>query len=118
MKNPGTPPFVLAWTIALLFYVLEYAARSSPAVMIPRLKNAYAISAVDVSGILGAYYYAYSVSSLVAGASIGLGLANQRRLRQRRIHLARDRVLLLRSREPDDGDLVLDGCFDFHLMFS
>jgi MFS family permease len=70
MNNPGTRPLVLAWLVALLFYVLEYAARSAPAVMIPRLENAYAISAVGVSGILGAYYDAYSIASLVAGAAI------------------------------------------------
>jgi len=70
MKNPETRPFVLAWLVALLFYVLEYATRSSPAVMMPQLESAYSVSALGVSGILGAYYYAYSISSLVAGASI------------------------------------------------
>ena len=70
MKNPETRPFVLAWLVALLFYVLEYATRSSPVVMIPQLESAYSVSALGVSGILGAYYYAYSISSLVAGASI------------------------------------------------
>ncbi len=70
MKNAGTRTFILAWLVALLFYVLEYATRSSPAVMISRLESAYAIPALGVSGILGAYYYAYSISSLVAGASI------------------------------------------------
>ncbi len=39
-------------------------------------------------------------------------------LREHRVHLARDRVLLLRPREADDGDLVLDSCFDFHAVFS
>lgn len=70
MKNPDTRPFILAWLVALLFYVLEYATRSSPAVMIPQLESAYAVSALGVSGILGAYYYAYSISSLLAGATI------------------------------------------------
>src|SRR5258705_13583334 len=70
MKNPETRPFVLAWLVALLFYVLEYATRSSPAVMIPQLESAYSVSALGVSGIIGAYYYAYSISSLVAGAAI------------------------------------------------
>jgi len=70
MKKPETRPFVLAWLVALLFYVLEYATRSSPAVMIPQLESAYSVSALGVSGILGAYYYAYSISSLVAGALI------------------------------------------------
>ena len=64
----STRPFVIAWVIALLFYVLEYATRSSPAVMIPQLSGAFGETAVGVSAILGAYYYSYSLVSLGAGA--------------------------------------------------
>ena len=60
----------MAWLIALLFYVLEYATRSAPAVMIPELAAAFSMNAVGVSAILGAYYYTYSVTSLVAGAAL------------------------------------------------
>jgi MFS family permease len=63
-------PFVIAWGVALLFYVLEYATRSSPAVMIPELSSAFARSAVGVSSILGAYYYTYSLTSLLAGIAL------------------------------------------------
>jgi MFS family permease len=63
-------PFVIAWVIALLFYVVEYAARSSPAVMIPQLSGAFGETAVGVSAILGAYYYTYSLVSLVAGVAL------------------------------------------------
>ena len=35
--------------------------------MIPQLSTAFARNAVGVSGILGAYYYTYSLTSLVAG---------------------------------------------------
>jgi MFS family permease len=66
----GARPFVIAWVIALLFYVLEYATRSSPAVMIPQLSGAVGETAVGVSAILGAYYYSYSLISLVAGAAL------------------------------------------------
>ena len=66
----GTRPFVIAWVIALLFYVLEYATRSSPAVMIPQLAEAFGQTAVGVSAILGAYYYTYSLTSLVAGVAL------------------------------------------------
>lgn len=69
-SRSGARPFVIAWTIALLFYVLEYATRSSPAVMIPQLSGAFAETAVGVSGILGAYYYSYSLVSLVAGVAL------------------------------------------------
>lgn len=59
--------FAWAWACALLFYFLEYSARSSPAVMIPELSSAFGVNAVGVSSILGVYYYTYSTASLVAG---------------------------------------------------
>ena len=63
-----TRAFVIAWVVALIFYVLEYATRSSPAVMIPQLGEAFSTNAVGVGAILGAYYYTYSLTSLAAGA--------------------------------------------------
>ena len=62
--------FAIAWFIALTFYVLEYATRSAPAVMLPQLAHAYSVSETGVSSILGAYYYTYSVTSLVAGVAL------------------------------------------------
>jgi len=62
--------FQFAWALGLLFYFLEYAARSAPAVMIPHLSQAFGTTAVGVSAILGAYYYTYSMSSLIAGAAL------------------------------------------------
>lgn len=59
--------FIVAWVFSLAFYFLEYAVRSSPAVMIPQLANAFNVSTLGVSGILGVYYYTYSTASLVAG---------------------------------------------------
>jgi MFS family permease len=59
--------FIVAWVISLVFYYLEYAVRSSPAVMIPQLAKAFDVSALGVSDILGTYYYTYSTASLVAG---------------------------------------------------
>ena len=59
--------FIVAWVFSLAFYFLEYAVRSSPAVMIPELAKAFNVSALQVSGILGTYYYTYSTASLVAG---------------------------------------------------
>jgi MFS family permease len=59
--------FAIAWLVALLFYFLEYAVRSSPAVMMPELVNAFGVPALGVSAILGTYYYTYSTTSLVAG---------------------------------------------------
>jgi MFS family permease len=59
--------FIVAWVFSLAFYFLEYAVRSSPAVMIPQLAKTFNVSTLGVSGILGTYYYTYSMASLVAG---------------------------------------------------
>jgi MFS family permease len=65
--HPKARAFAIAWFCALLFYFLEYAVRSSPAVMIVELSHAFGETALGVSSILGTYYYTYSVTSLVAG---------------------------------------------------
>jgi MFS family permease len=59
--------FIFAWVFSLAFYFLEYAVRSSPAVMIPQLAKAFDVSTLGVSNILGTYYYTYSTASLIAG---------------------------------------------------
>ena len=59
--------FIVAWVFSLAFYFLEYAMRSSPAVMIPQLAKTFGVSTLGVSDILGSYYYTYSTASLVAG---------------------------------------------------
>src|SRR5882757_8254238 len=59
--------FIVAWLFSLAFYFLEYAMRSSPAVMIPQLAKSFGVSTLGVSDILGSYYYTYSTASLVAG---------------------------------------------------
>ncbi len=60
-------PFVIAWMCCTIFYFLEYAIRSAPAVMIPELAQHFAVSTVGVSSIVGIYYYTYAATSLVAG---------------------------------------------------
>src|SRR5271169_823281 len=65
-----TRAFVVAWCFTVVFYFLEYAVRSSPAVMIPELENSFHTTALGLSAILGAYYYTYSTMSLVAGAAL------------------------------------------------
>lgn len=59
--------YAIAWGFAAVFYFLEYASRSAPAVMIPELAQAFGVTALGVSAILGTYYYTYSTTSLVAG---------------------------------------------------
>jgi MFS family permease len=62
--------FVVAWGICLLFYFLQYAVRSAPSVMIPELTQAYGLTTLGVSSLLGLYYYTYSTFALVSGASL------------------------------------------------
>src|SRR5882757_1008263 len=59
--------FIVAWVFSLAFYFLEYAVRSSPAVMIPQLAKTFGVSTLGISDILGTYYYTYSTASLIAG---------------------------------------------------
>jgi len=66
-QSAAARAFIVAWVFSLGFYFLEYAVRSSPAVMIPQLAKAFNVSALEVSGILGTYYYTYSTTSLAAG---------------------------------------------------
>jgi MFS family permease len=65
-----TRAFVIAWVFTVVFYFLEYAVRSSPAVMIPQLEAWFHTTALGLSAILGAYYYTYSTMSLIAGAAL------------------------------------------------
>src|ERR1700739_1226749 len=62
--------YQIAWGLAMCFYLLEYASRSAPAVMIEHLVTAFGTSAIGVSAILGTYYYTYSTTSLIAGAAL------------------------------------------------
>ena len=62
--------FVIAWALGCCFYFMEYVVRSSPAVMIANLAARLHATPLVVSGILGAYYYTYSVTSLVAGVAL------------------------------------------------
>jgi MFS family permease len=65
--STATRAFVIAWLCSLAFYFLEYAVRSSPAVMMPELSKGFGVSVLDVSQILGTYYYTYSTTSLICG---------------------------------------------------
>jgi MFS family permease len=59
-----------AWLLVALYYFFQYALRSTPSVMIPQLSEAFGVSALGVSAIVGMFYYGYSPFNLVAGASI------------------------------------------------
>ncbi len=64
------PAFVVAWIFCLVFYFGQYALRSAPGVMVSELTQAFTLSALGVSSLVGLYYYTYSLFSLVAGASL------------------------------------------------
>ncbi|MBO2010998.1 MFS transporter [Hymenobacter negativus] len=69
-SSARTKPYVIAWVFSLIFYFLEYAVRSGPAVMIPELARTFGVDAMGVGAILGTYYYTYSVAGLVAGVAL------------------------------------------------
>jgi MFS family permease len=61
--------FVISWALGCIFYLLQYAIRSSPAVMMGELSAAFNLSPFQVSSILGTYYYSYAAASLLAGVA-------------------------------------------------
>jgi MFS family permease len=61
---------VVAWLVTAVFYFYQYSLRSSPAVMMPQLSEAFGLSAVGVASMVGVFYYGYSPFSLVAGAAM------------------------------------------------
>jgi len=62
------PAFLVAWVFCLIFYFGQYALRSAPGVMMPELTQAFTLTALGVSSLVGLYYYTYSLFALVAGA--------------------------------------------------
>jgi len=60
----------VAWVVAAVYYLYQYALRSAPSVMIPQLSEAFGISALSLASIVGLFYYGYSSFSLVAGAAL------------------------------------------------
>jgi MFS family permease len=69
--NPRISAAALAaWLLVAVYYFYQYALRSAPSVMMPQLTEAFGVSALGVSTIVGMFYYGYSPFSLVAGAAI------------------------------------------------
>src|SRR5215469_4124351 len=60
----------VAWVVAATFYFYQYALRSAPSVMIPQLTEAFGLSALGITSLVGLFYYGYSLFSLVAGAAL------------------------------------------------
>ena len=68
IKKKSQRPFIVAWFFCLIFYFAQYAMRSAPSVMLPELTDAFSLSAVGISTLIGLYYYTYSLFALIAGA--------------------------------------------------
>jgi MFS family permease len=66
-----------AWFLVAIYYFYQYALRSAPSVMMPQLTEAFGVSALGVSAVVGMFYYGYSPFSLVAGAAIDRFSARQ-----------------------------------------
>ena len=62
--------FVVAWVISVVFYFMEYVVRSAPSVMLPELKDAFGLSTIGLSSLIGLYYYSYAIFAILAGAAI------------------------------------------------
>lgn len=61
---------VAAWLLAALYYFYQYTLRSSPAVMLPQLSEAFGLSAAGVASLIGLFYYGYAPFSLIAGSAL------------------------------------------------
>jgi MFS family permease len=68
--SQGTKAIVVAWLVTATYYFYQYMLRSAPAVMMPQLSDAFAMSATAVASMVGIFYYGYSPFSLVAGAAM------------------------------------------------
>lgn len=60
----------VAWLITSIYYFYQYVMRSAPAVMMPQLTDAFGLSAVGLTSLLGLFYYGYAPFSLVAGVAM------------------------------------------------
>jgi MFS family permease len=70
MSSKSRIAAVGAWLLVAVYYFFQYALRSAPSVMMPQMSNAFGVSALGVSAIVGMFYYGYSPFSLVAGATL------------------------------------------------
>jgi MFS family permease len=68
--SQGAKAATVAWLITAVYYFYQYTLRSAPAVMMPQLSDAFAMTTTAVASLVGVFYYGYSPFSLVAGASL------------------------------------------------
>jgi MFS family permease len=68
--SPRSRTATVAWLLTATYYFYQYTLRSAPAVMMPELSNAFAVSTTAVASMVGIFYYGYSPFSLIAGAAM------------------------------------------------
>jgi MFS family permease len=56
--------------VTAVYYFFQYTLRSAPAVMMPQLSDAFAMSTLGVASLVGLFYWGYSPFSLVAGVAM------------------------------------------------
>lgn len=66
----GLRTMIVAWLLTAVYYFYQYLLRSAPSVMMPELSDAFGVSALGVSAIVGMFYYGYSPFSLIAGIAM------------------------------------------------
>jgi MFS family permease len=68
--SPRSRTATVAWLLTATYYFYQYTLRSAPAVMMPELSTAFAVSTTAVASMVGIFYYGYSPFSLIAGAAM------------------------------------------------
>lgn len=63
-------PYIIAWFLCLVFYLLQYSTRSAPSVMVSELVSSFGLTTVGLGSLLGLYYYTYSFCSIISGAAV------------------------------------------------
>jgi MFS family permease len=69
-RDGAVKALTAAWLITSLYYFYQYVLRSSPAVMVPQLSDAFDVSALGLASLVGLFYYGYAPFSLVAGVAM------------------------------------------------
>jgi MFS family permease len=66
----ATAAILAAWVVTAVYYFLQYALRSAPAVMMPQLADGFGIAAAGVASLVGLFYWGYAPFHLVAGVAM------------------------------------------------
>src|SRR4051794_12670998 len=64
------PAFVAAWWLCALFYLVQFALRSAPSVMVPELATALSLAPKSVGALSGLFYYGFAAAAVPAGICV------------------------------------------------